>query len=111
MKITTKMLSGFGAICVVVSVLGISMVWSLSTVGTKAELVIGQRAPVVNSANEIKIYLNGALAALRGYMLTGQEAQKKLRAEAWTQIEKEKANIDALKRDIVSKKAIVDSSR
>ena len=45
MKITTKMLSGFGAICVVVSVLGISMVWNLSTVGTKAELrVIGQRA-------------------------------------------------------------------
>jgi methyl-accepting chemotaxis protein len=51
---------------------------------------------VVNSANEIKTALNGALAALRGYMLTGQDAQKTLRADAWTQIDKEQASIDAL---------------
>jgi methyl-accepting chemotaxis protein len=86
MRITNKMLAGFGAICAVVAVLGGSMVWSLTSVVDNAGRVIGQRAPVVNSANEIKTAINGALAALRGYMLTGQPEQRDLRAHAWDQI-------------------------
>jgi methyl-accepting chemotaxis protein len=96
MRITSKMLAGFGAICAVVAILGGSMVWSLTSVVNNAGLVIGQRAPVVNSANEIKIALNGALAALRGYMLTGQAEQKQLRAHAWEQIAAAEGAIDAL---------------
>lgn len=86
MKITSKMLAGFGAICAVVAILGGSMVWSLTSVVNNAGLVIGERAPVVNGTNEIKTALNGALAALRGFMLTGQPEQKQLRAHAWEQI-------------------------
>jgi methyl-accepting chemotaxis protein len=86
MRITNKMLAGFGAICAVVAILGGSMVWSLTSVVDNAGRVIGQRAPVVNSANEIKTAINGALAALRGYMLTGQPEQRDLRAHAWDEI-------------------------
>ncbi|MBI2255409.1 MAG: MCP four helix bundle domain-containing protein [Proteobacteria bacterium] len=86
MRITNKMLAGFGAICAVVAILGGSMVWSLTSVADNAGLVIGQRVPVVNSANEIKTAINGALAALRGYMLTGQPEQRDLRARAWEKI-------------------------
>jgi methyl-accepting chemotaxis protein len=96
MRITSKMLAGFGAICAVVAILGGSMVWSLTSVVNNAGLVIGQRAPVVNSANEIKIALNGALAALRGFMLTGQPEQKQLRAHAWEQIAAAQSAIDTL---------------
>lgn len=96
MKITTKMFAGFGSICAVVAVLGGCMVWSLTSVVNNASLVIGQRAPVVNSGNEIKTNLNAALAALRGYMLTGQSAQKELRAAAWTHIAQFEKEIDDL---------------
>ncbi|WP_374653854.1 methyl-accepting chemotaxis protein [Dongia sp.] len=96
MRITSKMLAGFGAICAVVAILGGSMVWSLTSVVNNAGLVIGQRAPVVNAANEIKTALNGALAALRGYMLTGQAEQKELRAHVWEQIAAAQSAIDAL---------------
>ena len=96
MRITSKMLAGFGAICAVVAILGGSMVWSLTSVVNNAGLVIGERAPVVNGTNEIKTALNGALAALRGFMLTGQPEQKQLRAHAWEQIAAAEAQIDAL---------------
>ncbi|WP_374310035.1 methyl-accepting chemotaxis protein [Dongia sp.] len=96
MRITSKMLAGFGVICAVVAILGGCMVWSLTSVVNNAGLVIGQRAPVVNSANEIKTALNGALAALRGYMLTGQPEQKQLRAHAWGQISAAAGAIDGL---------------
>lgn len=96
MKIVAKMLAGFGAICGIVAVLGISMVWSLASLDRSADLVIGKRAPAVDSLGEIEIALGKALAALRGYMLTGLKTQTELRAEAWQRIGDEETKLDAL---------------
>jgi methyl-accepting chemotaxis protein len=56
----------------------------------------GFRMPVSDASMTIQKHMLGSLAAMRGYLLTGNESMKADRAEAWREINASAAELDKL---------------
>lgn len=98
LNIASRLWLGFAAICLVlVAAVGYTSV-TLSSVTETAERVTNLRAPTANASADLTAQMNGSLAILRGYLLTGKETLKAERAATWKNIAVLGATMDELEK-------------
>jgi methyl-accepting chemotaxis protein len=94
MTIGSRLAFGFGAICAVLAIsVGIA-IWRAESVATTIERVVTLRVPVSQAGQELAGQVHASLATLRGYLLTGNPAQKTERAGVWQGIDNMIARYD-----------------
>lgn len=98
MKLTIKnrLIWGF-FVTVLILVTAVSMsIWKVSEIDEISTRIAVLRTPTAQNSAEMLNDVNGSLAALRGYMLTGEERFKLTRADVWLDIDKTRINMDNL---------------
>ncbi|HET6159135.1 MAG TPA: methyl-accepting chemotaxis protein [Dongiaceae bacterium] len=96
LRISGRLWVGFGALCVV---LAAAVGFTIITVGSILEdsaRIVELRAPVANTSADLTAQVNGSLAILRGYLLTGKPELKAERAGTWQTIDKLATTMDTL---------------
>lgn len=96
MRIGTRLIAGFGAVCVILAVVAGAATYEASRLKETVGVLTGVRVPAAATQSEIIKQVYFSLAAMRGYLLTGKDSFKQDRADAWVQIEVDMANLDAL---------------
>lgn len=98
LKIRGRLVAGFAALCAIVALaVGINLRQSLAIQDDVREIA-QLRAPVAVAALGIARDVYASIAALRGYVLTGAEEQKTVRAATWQSIEAASGRMDELVR-------------
>lgn len=82
MTVGKKLILGFGSLILLLAIIGIVITVMVTKTSTITEQVLNVRYPTVYNSTETLKDLEGSLAALRGYMLTGNNLFKEQRAEA-----------------------------
>src|SRR5574338_1442893 len=96
LKIRGRLMLGFAALCLVLAgTVGITVV-KVSDVDRSNDRIVDIRVPTALAGLDLVTEVNGSLAALRGYMLTGNAALKQTRAASWAHIDALRAEIDKL---------------
>ncbi|MBI5163523.1 MAG: HAMP domain-containing protein [Magnetospirillum sp.] len=96
MRIGVRLLAGFGALCALLAVISGLAVIEASRVDGAVTRITGFRIPVAETSGAIGRNVYMSLAALRGYLLTGNEGFKRERELAWTDIAALSLRMDAL---------------
>ncbi|MGE5146528.1 MAG: MCP four helix bundle domain-containing protein [Candidatus Eiseniibacteriota bacterium] len=96
LKIRGRLMLGFAALCLVLAgTVGITVV-KVGVVDSANDRIVDLRVPTAIAGTDLVAEVNGSLAALRGYMLTGSPAMKQARAAAWAHIGALRTEIDKL---------------
>ena len=95
-RIGQRLWLGFGILCAVIALASGITVFEANGVRTTSERMIGFRMPVAQTGVKIEGELYASLAALRGYILTGNDSFKEERTESWRDINKGIATMDKL---------------
>jgi methyl-accepting chemotaxis protein len=95
LRIGQRLWLGFGILCGLIGLVSGLIVYEARGVRTLSERMIGFRMPVAQAGLKIEADLYASLAALRGYLLTGNDSFKAERADSWTDIE---AGVAAMNR-------------
>lgn len=82
MTVGKKLILGFGSLITLLAIIGIVITVMVTKTANITEQTLNVRYPTVYSSTEVLKSLEGSLAALRGYMLTGNELFKEQRGEA-----------------------------
>jgi methyl-accepting chemotaxis protein len=96
MGIRGRLILGFSAVGLILAIaVGTTLIQvsSLSSVTTR---IVDLRMPTAAASSSIMNDINASLAALRGWMLTGNPVFKKQRAAVWTQMENTAGEMDRL---------------
>jgi methyl-accepting chemotaxis protein len=105
-RIREKLIIGFAVLgLVLVAAVG-STIWKVTGIGNITERMVELRAPTAQASQNMLNNINASLANLRGYMLTGNGAFKKGRAEIWADIEVTQANMDKLSENWTNAKNV-----
>ena len=96
MKIRGRLFAGFAAVCGVLAISGGTTIYVTSTVSEVSERMISLRVPVSLESQFILTEISSSLANLRGYVLTGNDAQRQARAGAWQRLNEAAPRVDAL---------------
>ncbi len=99
MQINTIVNIGFSLVIVLFITLAITSQRQISKIGEDSDRVTSLRAPTAKASASINISLNKSLAALRGWMLIGEERFLRDRQDAWQSIREEEGNLLALSKD------------
>ncbi len=98
LKITHRLLGGFGVlVLLLVAVLG-TTVWKTNAIKQSTARMVELRMPTAYASAQMINKINASLAALRGYMLTGNPKFKKDRAIVWQDIVKTQQDLDRLSK-------------
>ncbi len=93
LKITHRLYGGF-ALLVLLLVAAVSItVWEVSIIGKDTTRIVNLRMPTAQASAKMVNNINASLAALRGYMLTGNKAFKTERAIVWADIAETQAKL------------------
>ncbi len=84
LRIGGRLIAGFAVVCAVLALSGGVTLWQMATVSQSTSLMVDVRSPAIAAAASSPT--STLLAALRGYVLTGAEAQKQQRAATWRDI-------------------------
>ena len=96
MKIKNRLLIGFGAVgLILVFIVGLS-IYQLKYINQQTTRIDQLRVPTSTASSALVKDIYASLAELRGYMLTGNDAFKKQRANAWADIDQRQARMDDL---------------
>jgi methyl-accepting chemotaxis protein len=96
LRIKTLLLVGFSAIsAILVLVIAVNF-WQARQSAVITQRMVEERLPMTTSGSELVANVQGSLASLRDWMLTGNESFKQSRADVWLRIEGNVAAIDAL---------------
>jgi len=96
LKIRGRLMLGFSTVVLLlVLAVGITTV-QVDQVSNSMARVVGLRVPTANASASIINDINASLAALRGWMLTGNTAFKAERVHVWEDIVKESSKMDTL---------------
>ncbi|MFO1190458.1 MAG: methyl-accepting chemotaxis protein [Alphaproteobacteria bacterium] len=96
LRIRGRLTLGFAALSAILAVaVGFTM-WSAGTVETETGRMAHLRVPVALASTEIAGDVNASLAALRGYLLTGNPQLRTERAAVWADLDRQTENFDAL---------------
>jgi methyl-accepting chemotaxis protein len=96
LNIGTRLAVGFAAVALVLVVaVGTSLV-KVDSIRKEANRIVDLRVPTAQASAGMVNDINASLAALRGWMLTGNPAFKKGRAAVWADIDKVRADMDRL---------------
>ncbi|MBI4969058.1 MAG: HAMP domain-containing protein [Rhodospirillales bacterium] len=86
MRIGQRLWLGFGLLCFIIAAIAIYAVISVNKIDAATNLMTNIRMPAADTGARIQTQMVNSLAALRGFMLTGNEALKTDRADSWKEI-------------------------
>ena len=96
LKISHRLIGGFAFMLLLLcGAVGVA-VWEVSGVQRDNHRIVHLRVPTAEASSEMTRNIFASLAALRGWMLTGNEAFKVERAAVWAEITEQRASMDAL---------------
>ena len=96
LRIGQRLWLGFSILCGVIAVVTGLVVYEARSVDVASDRMIGFRMPVAQTSTALESEMYASLAALRGYLLTGKDAFKQERADAWTEIAAHITHLDTL---------------
>jgi len=96
LRISGRLWLGFGALCLVLAAAVGFTIFTLGSIVDDSHRIVDLRAPAANTSADLTAEVNGSLAVLRGYLLTGKEQLKTERAGVWQTIDKLTAEMDKL---------------
>jgi methyl-accepting chemotaxis protein len=99
LRIRSRLILGFGVVCLILAAsIGITIL-KVGDGNTVTQRTIDVRVPTALAGDKVVGRIYGSLAALRGWMLTGNAAFKDERAAIWQSIDASAAEIDGLSQD------------
>ncbi len=99
LKIRGRLITGFAAIVLILVISILTTVWKVSTIAERSERIVELRVPTSAASLTMVNDINASLAALRGWMLTGNTAFKTDRAAIWKSIDSGKEKMDKFSKD------------
>ena len=96
LKISHRLYAGFAVLLLLLAGAVGTTLWLVSGIETVSDRVATLRTPTALTAERLTADLQGTLAALRGYILTGKENFKTERAAQWADIAAKSAAMDEL---------------
>ncbi len=99
LKITHRLAGGFAIlVLLLVAAVGTS-VWLITGIEKNSDRIVNLRMPTAQASAKMVNDINASLAALRGYMLTGNKAFKTERANVWKEIGETQAKLDKFSKN------------
>jgi methyl-accepting chemotaxis protein len=99
LRIRSRLILGFGIICLILAAsIGITIL-KVGEGNSVTQRTIDVRVPTAVAGDKVVGRIYGSLAALRGWMLTGNEAFKAERAALWQSIDASVGEIDDLSKN------------
>ncbi len=99
MQINTVVNIGFFLVILLFAILAITSQKQISKIETDSSRVTSLRAPTAKASASVNIALNKSLAALRGWVLIGEERFLRDRQDSWQSIRIEEEKLLALSKD------------
>ena len=96
LRISGRLFAGFAALCLVLALAVTCTMVAIRQLSTAVDRTVTLRAPAAMTATELASGLYATLAALRGYLLTGDAASKAERAAKWAEIDALAARLDGM---------------
>src|SRR3954471_19047468 len=99
LRIRSRLILGFSMVCLILAVsIGITIL-KVGEGNSVTQRTIDVRVPTALAGDKMVGQIYGSLAALRGWMLTGNPAFKTERAAIWQSIDASSTEIDGLSKD------------
>lgn len=106
LKISHRLIGGFGfLILLLLATVGVT-VWEVSQIEKTTNRIVTLRTPTAQASAGMTNHINASLAALRGWMLTGNEKFKMQRAAVWKDIAQTQADMDKLSKSWTNPKNV-----
>jgi methyl-accepting chemotaxis protein len=102
LTISKRLWLGFAAVSLVLVAAVSYTSLTLTSITGVAARITEVRAPTANASADLTAQMNGSLAILRGYLLTGKEGLKAERSATWANIEALIAQMDELSKNFTS---------
>jgi methyl-accepting chemotaxis protein len=96
LRIRDRLIIGFSALCLVLVVAVGTTIWKVDGNNTLTQRMVGVRMPTAMAGADLVGKIYGSLAALRGWMLTGNPDFKAEREAIWQGIDAERGAMDGL---------------
>jgi methyl-accepting chemotaxis protein len=96
LRLRDRLIIGFGSICLILAGTIVTTKIKISDLDSSISRIVNVRTPTAMAGQDAVANLYASLAALRGYMLTGDAAQKNARDVAWKGIDAVRADLDRL---------------
>ncbi len=104
LKIGGRLWAGF-AVIVLILVGAVSVsIWEVKQIESGTKLIVGTRMPAFDNSSRLTSDIYASLAALRGFILTGNENFKKERAGVWSDIDVARKNMDEIAKRFTNEK-------
>src|SRR5581483_3850385 len=99
LRIRSRLIFGFSAICLILlASIGTTM-WKVAGSNQATQSMVDVRVPTAMAGDRLVGQLYASLAALRGWMLTGNEAFKTERSAVWQSIDTSVTTLDGLAQE------------
>lgn len=99
LKVGGRIYAGFTAVILILVLAVGTTIIQAKKISGESHLIVNLRVPTANASQSILNNINGSLAALRGWMITGNTLFKEQRAENWVQIEATQSEMDVLSQN------------
>jgi len=96
LRIRDRLIAGFSVLCLVLIAAVGTTLWKVDGNNTLTQRMVDVRMPTAMTGADLVGKIYGSLAALRGWMLTGNPAFKEERAAIWKGIDAERSRLDSL---------------
>jgi len=94
--ILTRLLLGFGAVCVVLIVAVAVTLWQANRIDDETDLLTDLRIPSVDRLNDIRVGVSDVVGSLRGYLLEGRKNFADEREAQWRRIDQARIELEKL---------------
>ncbi len=91
-----RLVLGFSAVALILALAVSATLFQVTTIQGVTTRIVDLRMPTAAASSAVMNDINASLAALRGWMLTGNPVFKKQRAAVWSHIEQTAADMDRL---------------
>lgn len=98
LKIGTRIFAGCGALVFIILLAVGTTLFQANKIATESHRIVNLRMPTANSSQALLNNINSSLAALRGWMITGNPAFKTQRKDIWTDIAKVTSEMNTLSK-------------
>ncbi len=96
LNIRGRLIAGFAILTLVLAIAVGTTLWKVNSVESEVNRIVDLRVPTAFSSAELNNDINASLAALRGWMLTGNPVFKAERTLVWADIDRVQDNMDRL---------------
>ncbi len=106
LKVSQRLMGGFAVIVLLLVVAVATTLWQVSGIKSGTDRIVNLRMPTAEASGNMVNNINASLAALRGWMLTGNEKFKTQRHAVWQDIAKVRATMDELSKSWTNPKNV-----